>query len=645
MLSSQDRWLHWVFTAFAVLLVAMASLAMQREGQRPPQVQQRLVPALAVIDRCETCHDAAAHSEPWLTQHPIERFACTPCHGGQGLATTAPAAHRATEDWQRPLFTRLEQQAACGTCHSESEVAGAPLLNAGRQALAERGCAACHLGPPNRAVPPAPDLDGLAAKTTAGWLRAWLRDPAALDAHQRMPQFRLQDQQIEQLVAYLWSVPGQVSLPAGPTELTGDSDRGKVALATRRCATCHTYEGRGGTVGPDLSLAGHKIQPGWLLQLLADTHKLRPLSPMPGFQLPAAEAQDIAAYVTEQWIADTGVPPWANREAPVQPQLAEQGRALFGELGCAGCHRTQGGPAALPRRVAPVGPDLVALAGRMAEDLPRAATPGSAPLADVPSYVAAKVLHPQGFDVAGQSGARMPLQPRMTPWEAQALGVAVAALRPAAIPQAYQRVAKTQPGQVPAGPVARLVDTYRCLVCHQYQGQGGSVARVALDGAGTRLNQRWLQQFLREPLTVRMDQPERMPVLGMSAAQAEVLTAWLMANTADPRVTPQPPLDPAEIPRGKALYANHQCGQCHVADGGGTMRGPTLDGAAHRLHPDYAVALLHQGPALLPEQRHPASAQFSLADARALAAYVLSLAAPWPWAESAAPTPDPGAQP
>ncbi len=263
----------------------------------------------------------------------------------------------------------------------------------------------------------------------------------------------------------------------------------------------------------------------------------------------------------------------------------------------------------------------------------------------MPSYVAAKLLHPQGFDLPGQPASRMPLQPRLSPLEAQALGVAGAALRPVALPQAYQRLPKRLPGQVPAGPVARLAETYRCLVCHQYQGQGGSVAWVALDGAGTRLNQRWLQQFLREPLTVRMDQPERMPVLGLSPAQAEVLTAWLVANTADPRVAPQLPLEPGQIPRGKALFVQHQCGQCHVADGGGTMRGPTLDGALHRLQPDYVVALLHQGPSLLPEQRHPATAQFSLVDARALAAYVLSLPAPWPWAEAAAPSPDQGAQP
>ena len=122
-------------------------------------------------------------------------------------------------------------------------------------------------------------------------------------------------------------------------------------------------------------------------------------------------------------------------------------------------------------------------------------------------------------------------------------------------------------------------------------------------------------------------------------------TTATLANTADPRVAPQLPLEPGQIPRGKALFVQHQCGQCHVADGGGTMRGPTLDGALHRLQPDYVVALLHQGPSLLPEQRHPATAQFSLVDARALAAYVLSLPAPWPWAEAAAPSPDQGAQP
>lgn len=137
---SQNHWLHWVFSMTSAALVALVSTAMLREAHRPIHIEQRIVSDLAIIDRCETCHDAAAHSEPWLTQHPVERFACTPCHGGQGLATTALAAHRVTPDWQRPLFTRLEQQAACGTCHRESEVQGAPLLNAGRKALASRAC-------------------------------------------------------------------------------------------------------------------------------------------------------------------------------------------------------------------------------------------------------------------------------------------------------------------------------------------------------------------------------------------------------------------------------------------------------------------------------------------------------------------------
>ena len=230
----------------------------------------------------------------------------------------------------------------------------------------------------------------------------------------------------------------------------------------------------------------------------------------------------------------------------------------------------------------------------------------------------------------------MPELPKMTETEALGLGVAVAALRTSQLPASYQRFDKQPPGQVPAGPVGRLVSTYRCLVCHQYQGQGGAVARVALDGAGSRLNSKWLQQFLAQPLTVRMDQPERMPVLGLTQADAELLTSWLMTATADPRVAPQPPLDPGQAATGKALFAQHQCGQCHVADGAGTMRGPTLDGAFHRLQADYVIAVLHQGPTLVPYWRHPVGAKFSLEHARALAAYVLGLQAPWPWEESAA---------
>src|SRR5205814_1408863 len=36
------------------------------------------------------------------------------------------------------------------------------------------------------------------------------------------------------------------------------------------CANCHTYEGRGGIVGPDLSLVSARGEPAWILQSILE---------------------------------------------------------------------------------------------------------------------------------------------------------------------------------------------------------------------------------------------------------------------------------------------------------------------------------------------------------------------------------------
>jgi mono/diheme cytochrome c family protein len=454
------------------------------------------------------------------------------------------------------------------------------------------------------------------------FVRTWLTDPGKLLPSHRMPTFRLQSQQIEALLAFLWSVPGPALAPL-PSDLSGDGERGKKAVAARRCATCHRIDGRGGEVGPDLALAGMKLQPAWIYTLLLDTHRLRPHTQMPGFQLDRQEAMDIATYAGEDWLADSGVAPWKQREAPVQPALAEQGKKLFGELGCAGCHRL-GGPLGEP-----IAPALDRLGDRLVVDLPKTSTGTSQP--DVPSWVALKLQVPTAFDQKGAMPSRMPTMPGLAPADALAIGTALASLRAQPLPAGYLRNHDPPERRLPAGETGRLIDRFRCLVCHTVGGHGGEVAKVALDGAGSRLNRAWIESFLQSPVTVRMNQAERMPVLGITGAQAQQLAAWLQGSQGDDRVPlAQAPTPTADLlQRGAALYAKAGCPTCHVAAGSGTMQGPTLDGCAVRLQVGYVQTLLTM-PELVPAARHT-GVQLSPGDAAAVAAYVLGLpAAPSP---------------
>lgn len=633
------RWLHALFVGSLAAILLLVGAAMVRESGRPVTVDQRIVEALHLVDRCETCHDAAEHPQPWTNEHPIERFGCTSCHGGQGLATTKAAAHERAVDWEWPLRSVPEREAACGSCHLGDQVEGAPMLARGRVAVDDRGCAGCHEIPGYDLPDFAPQLDGLKDKVSPGWVRAWLRDPQALNADHRMPVFDLTTDQREALVAFLFAAEGPPIAPV-PAELAGDAERGRRAVAYRRCATCHRIEERGGGYAPDLSMAGAKLQGAWLFAYLADTHRIRPNTWMPGFALPADEAADIVAYAQEQWVPDTADLPWSADEAPVQAERAPEGRKLFGDLGCAGCHRVEG---VERKRVAVA---LTNLGSRRIGDMPAART-GALP--DLPTWIATKARDPHAFDMPGGGPAKMPAFKDMPEDEALAIGVALASLRAVAPPADYVRAAPDARAAIPSGETGRLLERYRCLVCHRIGGEGGDIARVPLDGEGSRVQRAWLERFLREPVTLRMDQAERMPVLGISEAEAARLAAWIETSLGDDRieegVVPAAPVvaevsgtgagaveagaSSEAVAAGRAHFERLGCPSCHVAGGEGEMKGPVLDGSRERLDPDYVFALLTRGPAVVPMGRHP-DQRYPEDEARAITAYVMGLGAPVP---------------
>ena len=71
-----------------------------------------------------------------------------------------------------------------------------------------------------------------------------------------MPSFRLTDQQLEELVAYV----GMLRSPAAQNPAPGDTAAGEQFFFGKgNCHTCHTVRGRGGWIGPDLSdIATHR---------------------------------------------------------------------------------------------------------------------------------------------------------------------------------------------------------------------------------------------------------------------------------------------------------------------------------------------------------------------------------------------------
>jgi len=106
------------------------------------------------------------------------------------------------------------------------------------------------------------------------------------------------------------------------------------------CFSCHTINGRGGDMAPDLTWEGSAVQRKWLVAFLKNPNTLRPalIRRMPKFNLTDAEAETLADYI----LAVYQTPAFDRDEldgAKFTPAEAEQGRQLFySKYDCQSCH-------------------------------------------------------------------------------------------------------------------------------------------------------------------------------------------------------------------------------------------------------------------------------------------------------------------
>jgi mono/diheme cytochrome c family protein len=131
--------------------------------------------------------------------------------------------------------------------------------------------------------------------------------------------------------------------------LVGDPQRGKALFyGEKRCSTCHSINGSGGSIAPDLS----RERPGtpamgWLAAKLWDhlpamSRQIRNNQPYP--QMTSENMADMLAFLFQS--ASAG-----------HPGEAVAGERIFTEKGCASCHAAAGGAAPNLSNLAPATPD------------------------------------------------------------------------------------------------------------------------------------------------------------------------------------------------------------------------------------------------------------------------------------------------
>lgn len=593
--------------------------------RRQPQVEQFLLDALGRVDRCTTCHVAAArpgferepeplrtHVGRYLQDHPPDRFGCTVCHGGQGRAVILPAAHGRITHWPQPLIERDLIGGRCAVCHRGPEIPGEPYAAAGRRLFVESGCQGCHEVEGIAAPPIGPSLANIGVKADPAWLAHWLRDPRQYLPRTRMPNFMLPDQEVADLSAFLLTLREATAAPAPHGDDAAAVARGDALFKESRCVTCHAVAGRGGTLGPDLERVGSKVRPEWLGNFLADPARWVPGTRMPRYRFTAAEAADLAAYLRSELRAFEE-PPWPA--PPDVPGEAEAGRRLIQKYGCFGCH-------AIPtfERTTRVGAELTGYADKevarldfgLRQDVPRTWR----------AWTDTKLRDPRGF----RDSLKMP-DFRLTDRDRFSLVTYLASLTEQAPPPEYLREVPAAPTYAPEAAFGKLVADLNCLVCHSIRGRGGSLA-PDLSREGSRVLSNWLRRFLDRPNTIRLALEERMPRFRLAPAEIETITTYIENVLVDPAV-PDTVFEDGQISsdlvaRGRTLYyGTYGCHACHQLGMSGGAVGPDLTGVEQRLRPGWIYAWLRGSRRLDPAAREPAW-ELGEDESRALTAFLLS---------------------
>jgi len=601
-------------------------------------IQQVWLPELGVVDRCTTCHVglkeaslADVSTQPFrrhpVIPHRIDQFGCVMCHRGQGPATTVEEAHRSTLAWEQPILPARYIESSCGQCH-RGPLNGTPQLNLGRNLLARYGCVNCHTvklpeGGTMKATTDAPSLSHISDKTTREWIYAWLKDPQAYAVSATMPNFKLSDADARDISAFVISnstpQTGDTA-SVGASKAPAEPTAGASLYGESFCASCHAVQNAagnvvGGDVGPELTRIGTKAKPEWLQAWLRNPRGYDPDTAMPHYRFNDQQISLLSTFLQNK--ADADFLANVHLDLPTPEQISH-GKTLVTEYGCASCHEING--IKKPENFAP---ELTRIGSKPVTQL--IFLPGMSHT--LPDYVSAKIRQPRAF---GQA-LKMP-QYTFAPAQVDALTTALLSFTDRTQTLSPSLTVPAVPASTyqPAGKAGKLISDLACFSCHAINGRGGDMA-PDLTWEGSSVQRQWLQEFLKNPNTLRPALIRRMPKFNLSDGEITELTDYIMTVYQTPAFDRESiPLNgypAAQVEQGKQLfYSKYGCQSCHIIDTKTDKGyvGPTLTQVGSRLTAAWIYHWLKNPQAMRSGTMEP-NRNMSDEDARALTAFLTTL--------------------
>jgi len=311
-----------------------------------PKIVQINVADANIVDRCESCHMGireplkltaasmsakgakkpdeyanafVSHPEPELLKiHDPDKFGCSPCHQGNGRATTSEEkAHGNYEHWLWPMYPKENAEAGCQTCHAADMVLVSGdvgwTISEGKDLFRQKGCMGCHR------------------------YEGYDKEPE--DLNNVSQQIKQLEQQKKDNFKQAADLMKQADTAASNEEANQLNDKA-VALKVSNSKMdgriqqldfqAHSLLQDTKKVGPNLKDVRLKLNKNWIPVWLKKPTDFRPTTKMPNFRLTDHQIQAISAFIWQSGFTDA---------LPQQkPGNAEHGKELFETRGCMACH-------------------------------------------------------------------------------------------------------------------------------------------------------------------------------------------------------------------------------------------------------------------------------------------------------------------
>jgi mono/diheme cytochrome c family protein len=167
-----------------------------------------------------------------------------------------------------------------------------------------------------------------------------------------------------------------------------------------------------------------------------------------------------------------------------------------------------------------------------------------------------------------------------------------------------------------------------CFSCHTINGRGSEMA-PDLTWEGSSVQRKWLEDFLRNPGTLRPALIRRMPKFNLTNEEINTLTDYIMAVYQTPEFErdsmPDSGYPPAQVEQGRQLFhSKYACQACHILDVKSDKGyiGPTLTAVGSRLTAAWVYHWLKDPQGLRPGTIEP-NRNMSDDDAKSLTAFLM----------------------